>query len=260
MTAGTPRLKMPPAMYYSQFGEDRILFGLLGFKKDGWCVEVGANDGVHGSTTLYFEKLGWTCVLIEPNPDLAAKLRAERSAKVFEYAASSDAGEATLLVAEGAEFAHGVSTVCVGEEAVAKLNSYGFSARPVAVRSARLDAILDEAEARPPIDFMSIDVEGHELEVLKGFTVERWKPRIVIVEDNAQFADPAVRNHLARSGYRPFLRTGVNDWYARREDTLVTGRRRLRYGLAMLEGRGRALARRIPGVRSLYTMLRERLA
>ena len=45
-------------MYYSQFGEDRLLAEIFHDKARGQCVEVGANDGFHGSTSLYFEKLG----------------------------------------------------------------------------------------------------------------------------------------------------------------------------------------------------------
>ena len=61
---------MTADMFHSQFDEDRILNGIFAGKSPGICVEVGANDGVHGSNTLFFEKLGWQCVLIEPNPML----------------------------------------------------------------------------------------------------------------------------------------------------------------------------------------------
>jgi hypothetical protein len=65
---------------------------------------------------------------------------------------------------------------------------------------------------------VSIDVEGHELSVLKGLTLARWRPRVLVVEDNSYYADDCVPAHLAQAGYLRFARTGCNDWYAHRDD------------------------------------------
>lgn len=216
--------------YFSQFGEDRILADVFCEIHSGTCVEVGANDGVQDSNSLAFELMGWRCVLVEPNPELCRQLRLSRACEVVECAASDESGETTLYIAEGADRAHGVSTIVNDQRAVNRILSYGFSARPVAVRRKTLDQILTEASVAPGFQFLSIDVEGHELEVLRGFDALRWRPRIIIVEDNSYFCDSAVRSHLGMRGYLPFLRTGVNDWYARSEDAdLVSLRNRIRY-------------------------------
>lgn len=112
-------------MYYSQFGEDKILAEIFRGKSKGLCIEVGANDGVNDSTTMYFENVGWNCILIEPNPELCKMIRASRNSTLIESAASDRSGEVTLFVAEGAERAHGVSTINSGEEALNKIKSYG---------------------------------------------------------------------------------------------------------------------------------------
>jgi len=70
-------------MYYSQFGEDRLLDKLFEGRRRGVCVEVGANNGVDGSTTLYFEEIGWDCILVEPNPALCREVRARLKARLF---------------------------------------------------------------------------------------------------------------------------------------------------------------------------------
>ena len=100
-------------VYYSQFGEDKILAEIFNGKSNGLCIEVGANDGVNDSTTMYFEKIGWKCILLEPNPDLCKLIRVARNSILVELAASDKNGEVTLFVAEGAERAHGVSTIVV---------------------------------------------------------------------------------------------------------------------------------------------------
>lgn len=231
----------------------------------GVCVEVGANDGVHGSTTLFFEQRGWNCILVEPNPALAMQLRSGRTGRVFECAASSQNGVAILQMAEGEGLAHAVSTIENSKGAATTLRKHSAVVRPVEVKTRRLDDILEEAGV-DHINFMSIDVEGHELQALRGLSIDRWRPEIMILEDNSTFRDRAVRDCLAIQGYVRFRRTGVNDWYARRDDARFAGRwRRLGYLASAIGASGsfgwrRAKGRMaaIPGVLTFVHRLRGR--
>lgn len=255
------------AMYYSQFGEDHLLEKLFQGKHRGVCVEVGANNGVDGSTTLHFEELGWDCILVEPNPALCRELRARRKAQLFECAASSASGTAILHVASGAEQSHAVSALGDERKPAQILKEHGFRTDPVEVVTRRLDDILDEAQPSGGIDFVSIDVEGHELELLKGFSLDRWRPGVLIVEDNSPFWESTVRDHLNAQGYVRFRRTGVNDWYAHVSNRALTGSvQRLAYYPSMVCGRALILAlkavtpiapvlRRVPGALFLRDLL-----
>jgi FkbM family methyltransferase len=231
--------------FHGQFGEDRILADMFPGAGPWTCVDVGANDGVTGSVSLYFEQAGWSCVLVEPNPELCARLRRERTSFVFEGAASSVHGVATLMLAEGAELSHAVSSIEQGAQT--SIERQGLSVRAVDVRTAPLDTILEEAGAKPgEIAFVSIDVEGHELAVLKGFTLSRWRPRILVIEDNSLLFGNGVRHALASEGYVRFRRTGVNDWYAARSDREMLGSSPERdYIASMIRARGLMLRRRI---------------
>jgi hypothetical protein len=73
-----------------------------------------------------------------------------------------------------------------------------------------LDTILSMAGASH-IDFMSIDVEGHELEVLDGFDLQRWRPRLLLIED--LLLHLRLHRYLTGQGYRWVRRTGINNWY-----------------------------------------------
>lgn len=225
-------------MYYSQFGEDRLLDKLFQGKRQGVCVEVGANNGIDGSTTLHFEEIGWDCILVEPNPALCRAVRARRKAQLFECAASSASGSAILHVAVGAEQSHAVSALGDERKSAQILKEHGFQTEPVEVILRRLDDILDEAEPAADIDFISIDVEGHELELLKGFSLDRWRPTVLIVEDNSPMWECAVKNYLKDQGYVRIRRTGVNDWYAHVSNLALTSfTRRLAYYPSMIFGR-----------------------
>lgn len=202
-------------IFYSQFGEDRLIHEIFRHKSNGFCIEVGANDGVNDSTTIFFEKIGWDCLLIEPNPELCKAIREVRTGLLFECAVSDKPGDATLYVAEGAERSHGVSTICEDQEAHERILNYGFTVKPVMVKAMTLNEILSASKINAPIDFLSIDVEGHELAVLRGFALDTWNPTLILVEDNSNNKDKSVSEYLSTFGYIPFMRTGVNNWYAR---------------------------------------------
>jgi FkbM family methyltransferase len=201
--------------FFSQNGEDQVLSKI--FKQiPGVCVEVGAHNGVDLSNTYHFEQIGWTCILVEPNPILCRDIRQRRSANstLFECAASNRSGMSPLNVGLGTLDVYS-TLVPLGK------NDSAERFRTVVVPVRTLDSMLQEAGIRA-VDFISIDVEGHELSVLQGLSLSRWNPRVVLVEDNSDLVDGSVREHMERAGYFRFYRTGVNDWYARRGEGRLT--------------------------------------
>ncbi|MET0471587.1 MAG: FkbM family methyltransferase, partial [Xanthobacteraceae bacterium] len=144
--------------------------------RSGFFVEVGANRPRQESQTWHLERLGWTGVLVEPQPDLAEELRRDRSANVIAVACSSpgNAGRLMRLHVAGALSSLDRDRMAPGAD----------PERIIEVPVRTLDDILVEAGAPTRFDFLSIDVEGHELEVLSGFDVVRWRPRLILLEDH----------------------------------------------------------------------------
>lgn len=193
--------------------EQRLVREFFHDASTGFFVEVGANDPYERSQTWHLEKLGWTGVLIEPQPELAARLVSARTAMVFAVACSSpeNAGRAMQLHVAGPlssldrdQMAPGAKPECVIDV-------------PVRV----LDDILVQASAPSPIDFLSIDVEGHELDVLQGFDFARWRPRLILLEDHV--SDLSKHNFLQSCGYRLVRRVGNNGWYIPEKELLKIG-------------------------------------
>jgi FkbM family methyltransferase len=195
--------------FFSQHGEDIILERLFP-STNGTCVEVGANDGITFSNSYHFEKKGWKCILIEPTAELCEGIRKVRNAMLFECAASNVEGEAVFHVAEGVELYSSLEKNCTMKNMIASDN---LNIKDVTVKTRRLDDILKESNIKN-IDFISIDVEGHEISVLHGFTINQWKPRIAIIEDATDLAETPVSDFMKDHGYIRFYRTGGNDWYA----------------------------------------------
>jgi FkbM family methyltransferase len=186
--------------------EDRLKAEFFAPSPTGFFVEVGANDPRRGSQSWQFEEAGWSGVLIEPQPDLAERLRATRRAQVIAAACSSPANAGTAMVLH----LSGPHSSLKRELAVTGIVASATIEVPVRT----LDDILAEAKAPAPIDFVSIDVEGHEVEVLSGFDLARWQPRLLLIEDHV--AGLATHRLLTRAGYRLIRRTGLNGWYVPR--------------------------------------------
>ena len=204
--------------FHAQAGEDVVLSGIFDGQQHGTCLEVGALDGIKDSITLHFEETGWSCILVEANPELAEKAKANRRARVFSCAAGRATGMTEFVIAKGAEY---LSTMKPTPKHVARILTDGGTIEKVKVTVMRVDDILEEAGVSH-LDFATIDVEGAELEVLRGFDLHRWQPKVLVVEDN----DSEVRRYLRTRGYCCFLHAGFNDWYARKGDkSLLTVRR-----------------------------------
>lgn len=200
--------------FYSQHGEDRLLRRIFGSKTRGVALEVGGFDGVTHSNTFHFEQLGWKTIIVEPMPEFAKKIRANRKAELYECAAGSQQGEAVLNIAKGAE---SLSTFSLSGFQLENIKYHGAVLEQVTVKVRKLDSILASSEVSK-LDFVTIDVEGHEKEALAGFTLSNWRPKIVIIEDASMGADSTVKDLMQAQGYRRFMTTECNDWYAHESD------------------------------------------
>ena len=155
----------------SQFGEDRLLDKLFQHKHKGVCVEVGANNGVNGNTTLHFEELGRDCILVEPNPTLCRELRARRRLGCSNVRRPASPVPQSFISPLALIMSHAVSALEIKRKPEQILKEHGSRTEPVEVPIRRLDDILEEARPSDRIDFISIDVEGHELNCSRG---SRW--------------------------------------------------------------------------------------
>lgn len=200
------------ARYWSQNGEDEWLDRHFHRKAHGFYVEVGAYDGVNLSNTRYFEGRGWTGILIEPDPVMADRCRQSRPrSKTFQCAAGAPGAEpyVTFHRVAGGE-AYSSTTLDAAHQQ--RLGKMGLEWQSMRVPQRTLDSILEEVSP-PAIDFVSIDVEGGELAVLQGFDLARWKPGVVLVENNAKRRAAAIRRYFVGKGYAYSHSIDVNDFY-----------------------------------------------
>lgn len=165
---------------WSQEGEDILLSRLFEGKEQGFYVDVGAHHPRRFSNTQYFYRRGWRGINIEPNPEAAKAFRIERPGDINLQTAISDMpGKLTYYVFD--EPALNTFDAVLAQSRL-KETSYRLL-RETEIPVVRLDALLDlHLPAGTSIDFMSIDVEGLDLQVLHSNNWVKYRPQCVLVE------------------------------------------------------------------------------
>lgn len=184
---------------YSQGGEDLILAKLFNYKTKGFFIDVGANDPVKLNNTYLFYKLGWSGLNFEPIPELAGKFKEKRIRDmVITTAMSNFVGEA--------DFTAGISEYHVNSSLLdINLPKKNIIKVPVD----KLENVLEELKITD-IDFISIDTEGTEVDVLEGLNLDKYKPRFILAEYNtASKANDKLSPFLVNKGYQPIF---INTW------------------------------------------------
>lgn len=213
----TPSL---PVKFRAQFGEDLTLWELFEDQADGFYIEVGAFDGVELSVSYVFESIGWTGLLVEALPDRYAQCVKNRpGSRVVHGALSRDGstGTATFESVEGEGEAPLFSFLSATRAHLKRVRAKSWQTRKTVVPLTSMNALL--ADHTRPIDFAVIDVEGAEIPLLQGFDLERFRPRVLVIEDNAGAKDRTLPAYMSAFPYTEVGWVGVNRLYIRTDET-----------------------------------------
>lgn len=178
---------------FSQEGEDGILLRLFERQQIGTYVDVGAHHPQRFSNTYRLYLRGWSGINIDPSPGTKARFDAVRPRDVTLEVAVSDHGDVVPYM----RFDEAALNTCEPDRA-------STQTAPVVdmtvVPARRLSDILDaHLGVGRMIDVLSVDVEGHELPVLRSNDWERYRPRIVLVElAGVRGIDAVMRSDLHR--------------------------------------------------------------
>ncbi len=188
---------------------------------NGYFVELGANDGITQSNTKHLELYkGWTGVLIEPSPRNFVKLKKSRSKRSYLFNCACvgfDFPKPTIelmysnlmsIALEGInDIADPLAHAKAGESHSDKEEIYLFSAQ-----ARTLQSVLEEAKSPKLIDLLSLDVEGGELEVLKGIDFEYTNFKYIVLETRSI---NEVRGFLNLRSYEEIAKLSHHDYIFR---------------------------------------------
>jgi FkbM family methyltransferase len=197
----------------SQLGQDLWVLEKSAFKHQGFFVEFGATDGVLLSNTYVLEtEFAWTGLCAEPNPKMFAQLRNNRQCVVSDACIAGVSGEEVDFIFAGAF--GGMTRHCSADLHRERRAAYASAGQVGRLVTISLDDFLRSHRAPYNIDYLSIDTEGSELEILMNFPFERWNIRLITVEHNNTPQKDSIFDLLRRHGYQ---RTECQweDWYSR---------------------------------------------
>lgn len=199
---------------YAQNREDVILAGFFNDMKDGFYVDIGANDPIFDSVTKYFYNIGWRGINIEPIPALYERLVEDRPRDInLKVGIADKPGELKLRVYDNGD---GLSTFLNSmKQGYAKKNTYAtskFHDQLVPVKT--LKQVFDENNVKH-INFMKVDIEGYEYNALIGNDWDRYRPEVICIEANHVEKDwrPLLKEHH----YDIVFFDGLNEYYVARE-------------------------------------------
>jgi FkbM family methyltransferase len=208
--------------WFAQHGEDRRLAALFAGRRRGFYIDVGAWDPTKDSVTKHFYDRGWCGVNVEPHPAFHAQLVALRPRDVnLRVALGAERGERMLTLV-------GASGLATFEPALAENAEHWIAANrpaPAEISQTKVEVLTlaDVCRAHVPaataIDFLKIDVEGWEEQVLRGGDWAAYRPEILVIEAVAPLSDvPAWEawDGFVRAQDYGFIEfDGLNRWYRR---------------------------------------------
>jgi FkbM family methyltransferase len=185
--------------------QDLIAFLYLQNVKKGFYIDIGANDGISGSNTYIFEQIGWNGICIEPLPNIYKMLKRYRNCTCYNVAVSSETSEkidffkATASALSGLNKGMSVAHKQWAEE-------YGKT-EIIKVKTMTFDEIMANYPNVNHIDFLSMDVEGHEIPILETIDFKKYTFGFLTIErSNGE----KIRDIMKKNGYRVYMERGAD--------------------------------------------------
>jgi len=214
----TKLFRNPLPTKYSQENQDMIVYeSFFKNKFSSIFCDVGGNHPLIFSNTRYFEEIGWNGYVFEPLPKMKPLWDEHRKAKLFPYALSDKEGEVVFsVVSDNETFGDMFSYVKDTKE-----SGYKYESEDIVVKTKVLKDILIKNNITH-INYMSIDVEGHELNVLHGIDFKTVQIDVLTIENNSRcchiYGDDKIREIMLKNNYILWGRiVGLDDIFVHKD-------------------------------------------
>jgi len=198
---------------FSQYGQDLFCFhNIFRSAREGVFVDVGANHPKLLNNTYYFEKNGWHGIAFEPQEQLRKLWDTERNTKCLPYVLGKE-NKKVNFIGTSDPYHH----VFAGVDGFNRLHRSVRTTTTVLMQR-RLDEVLIENDISR-VDYLSIDVEGYEMNVLLGLDLSKVTVKCIDIENDKwerHLGSGRLRRYLLNSGYRQIARVARDDIYIRK--------------------------------------------
>lgn len=209
------------ARYYSQSGQDQYLNEkIFQGKRNGVFVDIGAHDGVTLSNTFFFEsELGWSGICVEPIPVIFQQLEKNRSSICVQGCiGDTNKKDKFLYITSDSEYTRMLSGILSEYDPRhlaridLELQLFGGEKQIIEIDCYRLDTIL-KAHNIHHIDYLSVDVEGSEMKVLRSIDFAAITIDVITIENN--YGEKDIELFLIARGYKHLTKLEGDDIYIR---------------------------------------------
>ena len=204
----------------SQLRQDLFVLSELGFKENGFFIEFGATNGVDLSNTHILEtKFKWNGILAEPAKIWHGALVQNRTVAIEKDCVWRETGETLLFNEVNNEKYNGeLSTIDSFSNVDVHAKSRKSASNKYEVKTISLKDMLKKHNAPQKIDYLSIDTEGSEFEILNSFNFDEYDIKVITCEHNFTPMREKIYHLLSKNGYeRKYTEFSMfDDWYVRR--------------------------------------------
>jgi FkbM family methyltransferase len=202
-------------VFHSQHKQDQFIYThFFQDQPSGVFIDIGAHDGVTINNTLFFEEKGWKGICIEPMPAVFQQLQKNRKAICVHGCITAEPGVAEFTQVTGyAEMLSGLTSkydLAHQKRIDQEIKQYGGEKKILQIACFNLNDLLAQ-HGFIHIDYLSIDTEGGELEIVKSIDFEKYDIEAMSIENN--YNDPAFNSFLSSKGYRLITKRGCDEIY-----------------------------------------------
>lgn len=199
---------------FSQFGEDMVLSFFLQDHPNRFYVDVGCNDPHRFSNTyVLHHALGWRGMNVDLDARCIERMRVDRPEDVCVVAAVSDQDAEVDVVLFEDDAVNSIAPAFIENQK--KIRQVDHVER---TQTQRLDDLIDEHYPHPAIGLLSVDAEGHDLQVLRSIDLGRHEPAFILVETGQpRKGDTSIHDHLTDAGYELISHMVITSLYKRKE-------------------------------------------
>ena len=201
-------------LHISESGQDFFVLDQLYYKQNGFFVDIGASDGITGSNTFVLEKFyKWNGICVDPNPSTLKSLCGARDVVISDLCVHSETGKILPFkyLEDQSQFygwnlRAGIADII--DEISVKLDE-------INVLSISLNDLLELYRAPKIIDYISLDVEGNEYNILNNFDFKKYHVNCFTVEHDYGEMQRNIRSLLETNGFERFTDTFCDneDWF-----------------------------------------------
>lgn len=182
------------------------------FEYKGIMVEVGAGPAIYISMSKHFRESGWRCISIDPNPKFVDQHR-KLGHEVYPFACSDEIKKGQFKIVQAPNTHQEVNDGC-SWSAIDTRYSFPSNSKvdTIDVDIITLDTLLESIEVEK-IDYLSVDTEGWEIDVMRGFDHNKYQPKIVVLENLHD--DSKYSTYMNSIGYKLELKEHYNEVYTK---------------------------------------------